>query len=142
MKNDWLIAKEQLLQGAYTCVMCKDGLQYTSRERGVNPLMDWLAEGVNLQGFSAADKVVGKATAFLYVLLGVTEVYAPVMSEGAVQIFQQYNINIEAEQVVPAIRNRSNTGFCPMETAVAECKTPAEAKEIIYKKCMELSRIN
>ncbi len=99
--------------------------------------MDWLAEGADLQGFSAADKVVGKATAFLYVLLGVKEVYASVMSEGAVQVFQKYGITMEAGEVVSAIRNRSNTGFCPMETAVSQCTTPKDAYEAILKKQKE-----
>ena len=56
---------------------------YSSTERGVKPLLDFIENGPNLRGFSAADKIVGKAAALLYVLLGVKEVYAPVMSETA-----------------------------------------------------------
>ncbi len=141
MKNDWTLAQEQLQQGGFTCVLCRGEWQYTSFERGVKPLMDWISANVNLQGFSAADKVVGKATAYLYVLAGVKQVYAPIMSESAVQVFAQYAITYEAEQIVPAIRNRSNTGFCPMEMAVAECLTPEMAYHAILKKQQELKRI-
>ncbi|MBP3506532.1 MAG: DUF1893 domain-containing protein [Lachnospiraceae bacterium] len=139
MKNDWIVVKEQLKMGEYTCVLGREGTLYTSKERGVKPLMEWIAQGVCLEGFSAADKVVGKATAFLYVLAGVRQVYAPVMSEAAMQVFVRYGIQTEADQIVPAIRNRSNTGLCPMETAVSECETPEDAYIIILEKLKELS---
>ena len=35
----------------------------------------------DLRGFCAADKVIGKATAFLYVLMGVNSVYFPTSTE-------------------------------------------------------------
>lgn len=139
MKNDWIVVKEQLKMGEYTCVLGREGTLYTSKERGVKPLLEWIAQGVCLEGFSAADKVVGKATAFLYVLAGVRQVYAPVMSEAAMQVFVRYGIQTEADQIVPAIRNRSNTGLCPMETAVSECETPEDAYKIILEKLKELS---
>lgn len=41
----------------------------TSDIRGVKPLIDQLDEG--LEGWSCADRAVGKAPAMLYVLLGV-----------------------------------------------------------------------
>lgn len=45
--------------------MCKGSTIYISTERGVKPLIDRIDDGTDLQGFSAADKVVGKAAAFL-----------------------------------------------------------------------------
>ena len=59
----------------------------TSTERGVKPLLQWLDGENRVKGFSAVDKVVGRAAAFLYVLLEVKEVYAGVMSEGAAHYF-------------------------------------------------------
>lgn len=59
----------------------------TSTERGVKPLLQWLDGENSVKGFSAVDKVVGRAAAFLYVLLEVKEVYAGVMSEGAAHYF-------------------------------------------------------
>lgn len=96
-------------------------------KRGVQPLVEWLSAGTDLHGFSAADKVVGKATAFLYVLAGVKEVYAPVMSEKARDVFMEYGIGFECKEVVDAIINRTGTGICPMEHAVTEIETPEEA---------------
>ena len=64
----------------YTCAACRAGESFASEEHGVRPLMRWLNEGTDLSGASAADRIVGKAAAFLYVLLGVRTVYAPLMS--------------------------------------------------------------
>ena len=50
------------------------------RDRGVKPLLKMVAEGRSLKGFSVADKVVGKAPALLYAVLGPEAVFSPVMS--------------------------------------------------------------
>ena len=54
----------------YTCAACRAGESFASEEHGIRPLMRWLNEGTDLSGASAADRIVGKAAAFLYVLLG------------------------------------------------------------------------
>ena len=126
-----------MLQDGTTCALYKDKV-YTSEKRGVEPLLLWLASGENFVGFSAADKVVGKAAAFLYVLLGVERVFALVISEVAEKVLLQHNILVEYEQKVPMIRNRTNTGFCPMEQAVWEIENPASAYQAIQEKRREL----
>ena len=86
MKNDLDKARSLLGTGAYTCVVCRADRVYTATERGVKPLLSWLDNRTDLTGFSAADRVVGRATAFLYCLLGVKEVYAKVMSKPAAEV--------------------------------------------------------
>ena len=71
MNVDLNMAQSILEQDGCTCVLCNGETVYKSHRRGVAPLMGWLESGTDLKGFSAADKVVGKATAFLYCLLGV-----------------------------------------------------------------------
>ena len=126
MENDLIKAKQLLSEGIYTCVLCQGERCRTSTARGVRPLVEFLNEG-GFQGFSAADKVIGKATAFLYVLLGVRAVYTPVISESALAILQTHGIRVEFDLAVPAILNRSRTGFCPMETAVRDIEDPCAA---------------
>ena len=65
MRTDLTKAINTLNSGEYTCVLCKEDTIYTSTERSVQPLLDWLDSDINLHGFSVADKVVGKAVAFL-----------------------------------------------------------------------------
>ena len=100
-----------------TCVLCKDGIFYKSDSRGVAPLLQWLDDGIDAADFSAADRVVGKATAFLYSLLGVRAVYARVMSKPAAQVLEKAGIAAHWGQLVEGIQNRQQNGPCPMEAA-------------------------
>lgn len=138
MENDLTKAVEHLRQGQYTCVLCRDDIMYTSRERGVKPLLDWLDGGLEEKGFSAADKVVGKAAAFLYVLLGVKEIYAHVISEAAMGVFTENHIPFLYDVSVEYIINRQGTGSCPMEEAVSGLSAPEEAPEAIRRRLAEL----
>lgn len=136
MKAETDLAKacRMLKDQRLTCALVLGDLVYISRERGVKPLLECYYEKKMPDGFSAADKVVGKAAAFLYVLLGVKEVYADVLSSPALAVFQMYGIKASYGQLADAIKNRAGTGFCPMETAVLSVTDPAEALEEIEKK--------
>ena len=111
----------------------------TSRERGVKPLLALIDGGKTLEGYSAADKVVGAAAAYLYVLLGAKELYANVISRKAANIMEKYGIYTEYNTLAEAIKNRAGTGFCPMETAVFEAVSPENALMLIRAKLKELS---
>lgn len=127
MNSNLTKAIEQLNSGSYTCALCEGDTTHTSTERGIKPLLDWLDININLKGFSAADKVVGKAAAFLYVLLGVKEVYAPVMSESAIYTLARNGVQPYCDKSVKHIINRAGTGFCPMEETVMDITEPKEA---------------
>lgn len=114
-----------------TCVLCLNGQTVTSHRRGVAPLLELLDSGRDYAGFSAADKVVGKATAMLYRLLGVKAVWGAVMSESAVCVLHDAGIEAHFERTVPHIINRAGTGPCPMEAATAHTDDPAEALSAI-----------
>lgn len=126
-------AKKLLLESEYTCVLCSDDDIMTSTKRGVAPLLQWLDEGKNLSGYTAADKVIGKGAAFLYVLLGIKEIYANVISRRALETLEKNNISVTYKTLAEAIRNRDNTGFCPIETAVSEITEPDAALAEIRK---------
>lgn len=113
-------ARTILMETGCTCVIVKDGQAYSSQERGVKPLLQWLGDGMDFTGCSAADKVVGKATAFLYCLLGIREVYAPIMSEAAVSVLLRHGITAVYDTKVDHILNRQKNGYCPMESAVKD----------------------
>ncbi len=131
MNTDLIRAQEVLSAESCTCVLCKGDVFYKSTRRGVAPLLGWLEEGIDARGFSAADKVVGKATAFLYCLLGVSAVHANVVSEAAAQVLQLHNIPLTWTQKVPAIQNRAGDGLCPMEMATRDVTDPADAPAAI-----------
>ena len=125
MNNDLSKARQLLETGSYTCVFCRGDTLLTDNRRGILPLLDLLRSGQNLRDFSAADKVVGKAAAFLYRLMGIKALYAGVISTPALAVLKEIPVEFAAE--VPAIANRSRTGFCPMETAVWDIDDPLDA---------------
>ena len=131
--EDILRAKTLFETGEYTCVLVKGDTVYTSDLKGVAPLVKWLREGTEIRGFSAADKIIGKAAAMLFVSGGVREVYAPVMSRSAVDLFAKYGICASCDTVTPEIQNRAGTGRCPMEEAVAEVENPADALPVLER---------
>lgn len=137
--NDLAIAREHLLDGEYTCVIRRGEREYTTRERGVKPLVRWLTEGTDLKGFSAADKVVGKATAYLYCLLGVKEVYAHIMSISAARVLEENGIAASQSKLVEAIINRQGNGICPFEAAVLDIHSPEDALRAIRLKMQEMN---
>ena len=137
MNNDLYRARELLLQGHYTCVLCHADSLRTDIRRGVMPLVSFLQEGT-WTGYSAADKVVGKATAFLYVLMDIRAVYAPVMSSAAIRILRDHHIDCCFETEVEAVFNRSRTGLCPMESAVRDIGDPQRALTAITQTLQQM----
>lgn len=131
-------AKILLDEKSATCVFVKGKESFYRTERGVAPLLKLLEENKNFVGFSAADKVIGKAAAFLYVLLNVESLYTKVISKHALEVLTIHNIPIKYDELVDAIRNRDNTGFCPMETAVLKVSEPKEAHKLVVKRLKEL----
>ena len=127
MCDDLQKARFLLDTGNYTCVLCHGQQTHTSTHRGVAPLLNWLDQQTDLKGFSAADRVVGKATAYLYCLLGVRCVFARVMSRPALTVLEQHGIPASWEALVDAIENRTKTGPCPMEHATRNSTTPEDA---------------
>ena len=110
---------------------CKNGAVHTATERGVRPLLNWLDDGTDLMGASVADKVVGRGAAFLYRLLGVRSVYGGVMSMAAMKILRSGGIEAQWGMLAEGIRNRDNTGPCPIEYSTAVTDDPEEALMII-----------
>lgn len=138
MMKDFKKAKETLFSGGYTCVLCREEEIHTTMLRGVKPLIAWCESKQNFSGYSAADKVVGKATAFLYVLLGVKAVYAGVISRAALQVLSAHSIETEYDELVDNIINRQGDGICPFESAVLDIDDPTIAYNAIRNKMKEM----
>ena len=121
------------------------GCTLTFDGRGVSDLLRLLdAEPQTLRGAAVADKVVGKAAATLIILGGIKAVYADTVSEPALQLFASAAPGIEVtyHNKVEYIINRTKTGWCPMELACKDAKTPAKCLEKIKAKLAELKAMN
>lgn len=132
-------AVQQLKANGYSCVAYNGKQLLESKRRGVAPLLQWLEEKQELSGYGIADKVVGKGAAFLYVLLGATRLHAFVISQPALDVLLQHGVEVSYDTCVPAIRNRDNTGYCPIESVVLDCNEPEIALIQINKKIKELT---
>lgn len=119
----------QLLhEGGYSCVIA-NGEVRTFTKRGVADIYELLCQDATfLCGASVADKVIGKAAAALMILGGVKEVFTDVISEPALALFRQAQVDIKYTIEVPHIINRTQTGWCPLETL---CLPAVSAQECL-----------
>ncbi len=131
-------AEKLLKEGGYTCVLEKDGRIFTSTERGIRPLIRLLDEGADFKGGFAADKIVGRAAAFLYVRLGIGGLYADVLGKGGRSLLEAHGIPVRFGALAERIINRAGTDLCPMEKATEEISDPEEAERALRKKLEEL----
>lgn len=127
-------AKKHLEANDCCLVYCNENEICTSHIRGVLSLVLMVKEKRTMEDFYCADKVVGKAAAFMYAILKPRELYAFVLSEKAKEVLDQYGIKYYYGEKVPAIINRKGDGFCPMETVTENAATPFEALSLLEKK--------
>ena len=132
MTRDGARARALLAQG-YTCAFVRGAEEKTSRERGRLPLLR-LCEGSPWRGFSAADKIVGKAAALLYAYLGAKEVYAETLSRAGEDVLQAHGIACEYGVRTDTIVNHRGDGICPMEEAAQELSDPENAAKALRAK--------
>ena len=104
---------------------------YTCTDRGVRPLLRMIRECRSLRGFSVADKVVGKAPALLYAVLGPEAVFSPVMSWTGRAVLLCSGIATSYDTLVRHIQNRAKTGQCPMDSSVSNVWEPYEAVGVL-----------
>lgn len=120
-------AREILIENGYTAVLCSEDKIYNSTERGVKPLIEFLESGVSFRGFAAADKTVGLGAAHLYILLGVSSLFARVISVDARELLASRGVAVFYDTEVPYIVNREGVGRCPIEEAVLGITDPRDA---------------
>ena len=137
--------KRILHEGKHSLVVktAKDGDILTFDGRGISDLLHIL-QGKSpdiLNSAELADKVVGKAAAALMILGDIKAIYADTISKPALQLFSSAapRIKVTYYNKVEYIVNRTQTGWCPMESACKDATTPTECLERIKAKLAELS---
>lgn len=133
--TDLQIAKEGL--AGHTICLCKDGKVIFSDKRGISPMMDFIGRGIDLNDYSVADLVVGKAAALLFVKCKIKNVFAKTISESGKEVLEKNGIRCEYETLTGKIINRAGTDICPMEKAVSNTENAEETYELL-KKQLEL----
>ncbi len=131
-------AIKTLKEHAYTCVLVSENDTLTFTKRGVSPLLSLLDSGKDYSHYSAADKVVGNGAAYLYLILGIKEIYTSVISEAAYKTLLSGGSEVYFDSCVKYIKNREGNGACPIEQAVADAASPEDALSKIKNKLEEL----
>lgn len=62
-----------------------------------------------------ADKVVGKVAASVMAVAGVSKLHANTLSKIAIPVLEQAGITYSYDSLVDYIKNKDQTGMCPME---------------------------
>ena len=127
--TDLEIAKGELYEENLTLAIVKNGaVIYSTKSHRISGFLDAIDKcGENLQGASMADRVVGKAIAFLCAYAKIKEVYAAVLSRKAQVIFKQNKIAYHWNELVDNVLDATKTGMCPFEKAAAEISEPEKA---------------
>lgn len=125
--------KKILIEEELTCVLAsEEDVILRSKEKGVMPLYGFIQrEGVSEKPLFMADKIVGKAAAYLALYAGVKRLYTHKISEGGLHILEENGIKVFYDQVVPYIYNRMQTGQCPMESSLEGITKVEEAWQIL-----------
>lgn len=130
-----------ILSKGYTCVLVKDETEYMSTKTGIAPMLEFIESGVDLTGFSVADKIVGKAVALLFAKTKINEVYAEIISESAIEVLNNFKIKFSFKSKTEKIINKSNTGICPMEETVLKINDPNTAYDALKNKLLKIKKI-
>lgn len=140
MQSDLERAKALLKAGDHTLVLVKGEDVLTFNERGVKPLYRFV--GIRtFDGYSAADKVVGKGAAFLHAYLHIAHLSTEVLSVPAKEVLDRYGVPYEATSIVDRIENHDHTGYCPIETAVESAESIEEALPLIQAKLQAMGLV-
>lgn len=132
-------AKELLVDNK-TCVLVKDETIITSELKGIMPIISLLSTNTDLEGYSVADRIVGKAAALLFVYAGIKEAYGEVMSETGMKVLEDFNIPYSYKIKTDKIINRTGDDICPMEKTVIEIDNPEDAYIALKKKVESLRK--
>lgn len=132
-------AVSRVKAGLCDCAVVNDGGSREGRGRGLYPLVQlYDADPAFFRGARLADKIVGRAAAFIAIDGGVSFVYGEVMSEGAAQLLDKHGIGHSCGLMIGAIVNRTGDGPCPLENAVRGIDDVGDAVVAIRHRLAEL----
>ena len=111
-------AKSIMIDNDYKFVVVKkESLLFSSFDRGIKPIYDAYSKNPQmLKGAYIADRVTGKAASMILSKAGISGIFTELISEKAIEIFKENNIDVVYEKKVDFILNRDKSGSCPIES--------------------------
>jgi hypothetical protein len=138
--SDLDIAKNVLYEENLTLAIVKNGaVLFETRSHRISGFLDAVETlGDKLAGAAVADRVVGKAVAFLCVYAKIKEVYAVVLSRKAHAVLKENSISCEWNELVENVLDVNKTSVCPFEKTAAGISDPEEAYSAFKRLCENL----
>jgi len=114
--NDLSKAKKAVIEdGSSVSVYSGGHSLFSSTESGIKPMYLAYSQGFDFSNASGADKVVGLGAAAFWAALHIGSLHAVVISEPALDYLLENGTEVTYDSLVPKIKNRDGTGFCPIE---------------------------
>ncbi|MDO4159247.1 MAG: DUF1893 domain-containing protein [Prevotellaceae bacterium] len=127
--------------GCLGVVRSADGDIKEFHRRGVIDLFELVTSSPEfLKGAIMADKVIGKGAALLLVKVGVSEVYARLISTPALSVLRNADVKVTFDMEVPNISNRTGDGICPVEKLTSCTDSPEKAYMLIKAFISEMKK--
>jgi formylmethanofuran dehydrogenase subunit E len=122
-------AKKRLDEKSLTLSIVKNcKIIFETASHGVSGFLEAIETvGDQLEEASIADRIVGKAIAFLCVYAKVKAVYTVILSKEAKAVFEKNMMYHEWDSLVENILNINKTGICPFEKLAKEISNPNSA---------------
>jgi len=138
--DDLEIAKDALRRGDYSLVIVRDGrIIYASRSHGIGGILGAIEELDNrIEGASVADRIIGKATALLLAYSKVKDAYAVIISRNGLETLRSHGVQVDYENLVPKILDRSRREICPFEKIALEIDSPRLGFEMLRRRWRSL----
>lgn len=110
-------------------VIVKNGrIVFETESHGIKGFLEAIELlGKELAGCAVADRVVGRAVAFLCVYFQVFAVFAVIISIEGVRALEDNDVFYQFEKCVPNILNQKRNDICPFENLALTFTTPEEA---------------
>ena len=124
----------EIEKGESSCIILKGNDILRFSLPGVAALLTILKDKPEiLKDAVVFDKIVGKGAAALMIKGGVKEIYADIISKAASILLSENHIEFSFRKLVPVIRNKENTGICPIE----ELSIPYDNPEEIFSEILK-----
>lgn len=129
--RDIEIAKKTLKEKNLTLTIAKNGrIIFESRDHGIIGLINAIEKlREELNESSIADKIMGKAAALLAIYMKAKTIYTAIISRQGLKTLMENNIEVEYDEIVEAIMDKTGRNICPFELKAQEIQKPEEAYE-------------
>ena len=140
MNVNLIKAKELINTTDAVFAAVSDNDTITSPVKGISFVASLCDENMDLSAYCIADKIVGKAAAMLFTLLGAKVVHAKTLSEAGKKVLEDAGIEFTYDVLTDMIVNRTGDGMCPMENAVKNCQKAEDALKNINETITALKK--